>query len=384
MKVQKVIKCGVIHLTKVKTNLLNQEYDNLQHFLKTGEDRGVYSANKQQAKRYYKKIKPNREYPLSIRKDLIRIERRDTKIAKYWTRIPVKGRRGGVWVAIKPHEEIKPEYEICESKLIRKNGRFYLNLTVQKEVDVNLVNLNPRATAVIAVDVGEANPLTSVVLRDRKITSPKFLAKEVRAIRTLYARIRKVIGRKKVKHGARVLDRIDRESRKVTDVLHKATRAIVEQAKELRQQGYDVIIVYGDIKGVRKPRVKGKMRCRKNNRKLHQMPSYKIKHMLTYKALWEGIPCVGINEAYTTQQCHRCGSLNTIVKKRLFKCSECGLEYNRDLNASINIGNRLLDYMFNSRGSSEPPLTSPVNIVPKGNFLVVQCSREEAPSLVAE
>ena len=65
MKVQKVIKCGIVHLTKVKANLLNQEYDNLNHFLKTGEDWGVYSTNKQQALRYYKRIK-DKEYPLSI------------------------------------------------------------------------------------------------------------------------------------------------------------------------------------------------------------------------------------------------------------------------------------------------------------------------------
>ena len=218
-----------------------------------------------------------------------------------------------------------------------------------------------------------------------KITSPKFLAGEVRAIRTLYARIRKMIGRKKVKHGRQVIKRMGSvEQRKVTDILHKATREIVEQAKQLREEGYDVIIVYGDLKKVRKPHIKGETRCRKNNRKVHTVPSLKVKHMLTYKALWEGIPCVGIGEAYTTKQCHRCGSMNTIVNKRLFRCLNCGLEYNRDLNASINIGNRLSGYMLDSRGSGELPLTSPVNIVPKGNFLVVQQAREEAPSLVAE
>jgi len=40
-----------------------------------------------------------------------------------------------------------------------------------------------------------------------------------------------------VKHGAKVLDRIDRESRRVNDVLHKASRKIVDRAKELREEG---------------------------------------------------------------------------------------------------------------------------------------------------
>ena len=98
MKVKKTIKAKIVFLTKVKKLLLEEEYGNLQRFLR-GEDVGLYSANKQQAKRFYEKIKPDKEYPLSIRKDLLKIERRNTKIAEYWARIPVKGRRGGVWVA---------------------------------------------------------------------------------------------------------------------------------------------------------------------------------------------------------------------------------------------------------------------------------------------
>ncbi|KPV62953.1 MAG: hypothetical protein AOA65_1537 [Candidatus Bathyarchaeota archaeon BA1] len=85
MKARKTIKAKIVHLTKVKQRLLEEECGNLQHFLH-GENAELYSANKQQAKRFYKKIKPSREYPLSIRKDLIKIERQTTKIAEYWAR----------------------------------------------------------------------------------------------------------------------------------------------------------------------------------------------------------------------------------------------------------------------------------------------------------
>ncbi|RLG36655.1 MAG: hypothetical protein DRN91_07445 [Candidatus Alkanophagales archaeon] len=93
MKIQKVIKCKVVCLTNVKRELLTQEYENLQRFLCGDNSVKLYSANKQQAERFYKRVKPDKEYPLSIRKDLIKVERRDTKIAKYWARIPVAGRR---------------------------------------------------------------------------------------------------------------------------------------------------------------------------------------------------------------------------------------------------------------------------------------------------
>jgi len=45
-----------------------------------------------------------------------------------------------------------------------------------------------------------------------------------------------------------------------------------------------------------------------------------------------------INEAYTSQTCGVCGKLNEDLKdKKIFKCSECNLEIDRDLNAARNI-----------------------------------------------
>ena len=41
----------MIRLTNTKQEALQQEYDNLQHYLQTREDRGLHSANKQQADR---------------------------------------------------------------------------------------------------------------------------------------------------------------------------------------------------------------------------------------------------------------------------------------------------------------------------------------------
>ena len=101
MKAKLTVKAKIVHLTRVKQRLLEVEYENLQRFLRGEKDVPLYSAYKQQALRYYKKVKAGKEYPLSIRNDLLRIERRETKIAEYWARIPVKGRRGGVWVATK-------------------------------------------------------------------------------------------------------------------------------------------------------------------------------------------------------------------------------------------------------------------------------------------
>ncbi|MEX2721401.1 MAG: RNA-guided endonuclease InsQ/TnpB family protein [Candidatus Wukongarchaeota archaeon] len=363
MKVKKTIKTKIMHLTKIKQRLLKEEYYNLQRFLH-GESVKLYSANKQQAKRFYKKIKPDKEYPISVRKDLLKVERRrDTKIAKYWARIPVAGRRGGVWVAVKPHCPIELDMEICESKLFKRNGEFYLHITVQKEVEVPKPELAEKTTVVIACDIGEANPLVSVELWDqgKKRKNAQFLGGEMRSVRAHYNHLKKRIGRKKIKHAINWIKEhvANKETRKVNDILHKATTKIVDRALMLKRSGYEPVIVFGDLKNVRQPRVKGKRRCRKTNRKIHTMPSYKIKQMLTYKALWEEVPVIALNEAYTSKLCWRCRSLNTEIRKRCFRCKDCGLEYNRDLNGAINIGNRLLGYMLKSRAAVNTPKTSP-------------------------
>lgn len=255
--VRKTIRCGIEHLTRIKRALLQQEYENLQHFLQTGIDLGLYSANKQQAQRFYKRIKRDKEYPLSIRKDLLKIERKATKIATCWARIPIKGRRGGVWVAIKPHMAFPNEFEWCEFKLIRRKGQFFLHVTIQKIVMPKLP-AHPSNLAIIACDIGEANPITSVAWWEGAIQAVGFHATELRAIRAHYTHLRKQIGRRKVKHALRVVKKIgNKEQRKVRDILHKATRQVIHKALDLWKQGFEPIIVIGDLKHHRPPQAKG-------------------------------------------------------------------------------------------------------------------------------
>ncbi|HEY6884980.1 MAG TPA: hypothetical protein VI278_13185, partial [Nitrososphaeraceae archaeon] len=112
---------------------LEQEYNNLQHYLQTREDLGLHSADKQQADRFYKVIKKKHRYPLSIRNDLLKIEHNRNAIAEYWVRIPVKLVKGGLWIGlIKPYEPIPKDAKICESKLYKRDNRWFWMLLYRK------------------------------------------------------------------------------------------------------------------------------------------------------------------------------------------------------------------------------------------------------------
>lgn len=248
------IKAKIVRLTKIKQRLLEEEYENLQRFLR-GEEAKLYSANEQQAKRFYKEIKPNKEYPLSIRKDLLKIEKRDTKIAGYWARIPVKGRGGGMWVAIKPHCPIEPDMEICESKVLKHNGEFFIYITVQKEIESR-----GGRNGVLAVDLGIHN---TAVTTNSQTKETHFYGKELRAIRGHYFHLRRILPNRKA-----VRKIGDHEKRIVNHELHKISKAIVQEANRTNSA-----IVLGELRGIRE---RGKGSGRSFNRKLSSFPFHKL------------------------------------------------------------------------------------------------------------
>ena len=345
VKATKIIKAKIAHLTKIKEKLLSEEYENLQKFLRGEENVKLYSANKQQAKRYYKKIKPNKEYPLSLRKDLIKVEKRDTKIAKYWVRIPVAGRKGGIWVAIKPHEDIFSEYEVGESKVFRRNGEWYIHITVFKEVEIK-----ESYSHALAVDIGER--VMACVCGTWNSLKPIFYGKEIRGIRRHYAWLRRRLQEKKLLKKVKEIG--NKEHRIVNDILHKISREIVNIAKE-----HNAVIVMGKLNGIRKAAQNKGKRMR---RLINSWAYYRLQKYIEYKALWEGIKVIYIDERETSIICHRCGARGKRKTQRCFECLNCGLrDFNADLNGARNILKRFLAYMVRNGGAVNHPLTVPMS-----------------------
>ena len=326
-EITKTIKCKLIGLTKRKLELLNREYDNFQHYLKTGEDRGVYSATKQQGKRTYRKIKPDKEYPLVIRKDLMDIRKIDNKLAKYWARIPIHGVRGGIKVALAHQPFNFEEWEICGSKLVRKDGEFFLHVTVKKKVE-----LRKEYSSIITIDMGAKWVGVSVALHRSK---PKFYGKRIREVRGKYFYLRRKLGKEKK---LLVIKKIGhKEKRIVSDELHKIAKDIVDEAEK-----HNAIIAIGNLNGVR-----NNNKGRKVNRKVNSMPFYRLKEYIKYKALERGITVIEVPEFNTSKQCSRCGSMNTKRPSQgVFICLDCGYQINADVNGAKNILKRAMGYML--------------------------------------
>jgi len=127
----------------------------------------------------------------------------------------------------------------------------------------------------------------------------------------------------------------DKETRVINNLLHKISSHLVKSARP------GTVITLGDLKGIR-----NKANGKRLNRILSNMPCYKLTQYITYKALWQGNAVLKMSERWTSKTCHRCGKIGARPSRGLFKCTHCGLQYNADLNAAINLANRCHDYIL--------------------------------------
>ena len=114
---------------------------------------------------------------------------------------------------------------------------------------------------------------------------PKFYSKELRKVRGHYFYLRRKLQKLKKFKAIKKIGR--KEKRIVDDLLHKISREMVKRAKE-----ENAVIVFGDLKSIRRQN-KG----RKFNRKLNSFPYYRLSKFIEYKATWEEIAVLKVNEA---------------------------------------------------------------------------------------
>lgn len=108
--------------------------------------------------------------------------------------------------------------------------------------------------------------------------------------------------------------------------LHQATNKIVK-TKPSR-------IVIEDLN------VSGMMKNRHLSKAIQQQKLYEFRRQLKYKTKKYGIELVLADRWYpSSKTCSSCGAIKSDLKlkDRVFKCDCCGLEIDRDLNASINL-----------------------------------------------
>jgi putative transposase len=313
------IKASVLDLTLAKKSVLDHEFNGFQWWMQFGIDKGILSQYKRAKNWYYKKIH-YKTYPMIIPKKQVWFRFRKTKLTPYWIKISVSKRRGiGVWLPIKPHKPL-PDFRYLKDSLLLKNkfGEYELRLIF----DIPTLLIKPQN--ILAIDLGER---TLATVCD-SIGNVRFLGRKIRGIRRHFAWLRRKLGQKKL---LKIIKKIGHKEKNIVhNLLHHISKEIVEWAKKTK-----AVIVLGDLKGIRKA-----ARGKRMRRLLHCVPFYKFTKMIEYKSTQAGIQTVRIKEHNTSNTCHKCHAKGKRTSQPSFSCGLCETEYNADLNAAINIGNR--------------------------------------------
>jgi putative transposase len=125
-----------------------------------------------------------------------------------------------------------------------------------------------------------------------------------------------------------------RITRRTEQFLHKISKDIVHNAKQSKS-----MIIFEDLKGIRKLYRKGNGQGHKFRRKLNSWSFYELQKQVEYKAKWEGIPVKFVNPRCTSTLCPRCGNRlqEDRQRRRDLWCGNCKRWQDRDVIASMNI-----------------------------------------------
>ena len=341
------IVCNKFNLS---TGLIQTARDKSVEILKSFKksDKG-----KTEKKRKNRRLKMKR---ISIRFDRrsFKFEKTSNKLVPYWLTLSTTGRRHErtslpIQLGKDQIEKIENGWRPVSIEMVKKNGQWFAHITIEKWIKFK----EPKT--VIGIDIGEVNFASCMAIRIDNQNNPMkgqiWRGEEIKRIRGLYGHIRRSLGRKKLPEKIKSIG--TKENRKVNQEVHIVANEIIEYVKQFENP----IIAMEDLTNIRYNFDASK----KLNKRFHSLPFYKLRKYIEYKANSEGIDVQFVEPFDTTKTCHRCGNVPRVYGRE-YRCSKCGMVYNRDLNASINIAHFLMRDMGWLRSEPSRPMNENIDV----------------------
>ena len=199
--------------------------------------------------------------------------------------------------------------------------KYFVSVLVECEIEKM-----PQLETKVGIDVGIK--MFAVMSNGKEIANPKHLRKSEKRLAKLQKDLsRKVKGSKnRAKARLKVAKMHEKISNQRLDFLHKKSFETVHDNQ---------VIVLEDLK------VKNMVKNHKLAKAISEVSWGMFRTMIEYKAKWYSREVIIAPSNYASSQlCSACGSKSSQTKDlscRTYVCPECGLEIDRDYNASLNL-----------------------------------------------
>ncbi|MYE17528.1 MAG: IS200/IS605 family element transposase accessory protein TnpB [Gemmatimonadetes bacterium] len=267
-------------------------------------------------KRFFDRVKAGGEKPGHPR-----FKPGDRGIRSFEVTTPVKTNGRWSWVNVKGMGRIRfrgrpPDGRIGLIRVCRTARRVKLQMVVEREVEVApdrrpMVGIDMGIRARCALSTGETVPGVKLDRRELKRRQRR-LSKAKRGSRNR---------RKRKAELAREWQRVrEREH----GALHELTAAIVRD--------YSANLAVEDL------RIPNMVRNRRLSRSIHEQQWGAIVRMLGYKAESAGGSVTAVAPHHTSRECSGCARRRDMpLAVRVYRCTECGLVLDRDVNTARNV-----------------------------------------------
>jgi putative transposase len=234
------------------------------------------------------------------------------------------------WARLKEKNYLPVGKHLTSVTISERAGKWFVSLRVEEETE-----LNEQQNGALGIDLGVKNLATC---SDGTVfANPKALFKFQKKLKRIQRKLnRRVKGSNRYNKLKLKLARLWLKISNIrSDATHKATSEIVRTKQPS-------IVVLEDLSVTS---------MKKFASRILDANMREFRRQIEYKSAWAGVETKIVDRYFpSTKMCSKCGKLKDLkLSERIYKCS-CGLQLDRDLNASINLKNTAELAEINARG----------------------------------
>ncbi len=242
-------------------------------------------------------------------------------------------------------DRLIPENAKLLSVTVSRNscGQYFASVLVEQET-IKLKKTNKS----IGCDLGIKSFL---VTNDEVFENPKYF-------RESQAKLKKA--QQKLSKKQKGSNRYNKFKLRVAKIHNK----VKNQRSHYIHQITNKLVTNYDVISIEDLNVSGMIKNKKLSKSISDASFSIFKNQLTYKCNWYGKELFVVDRFFASSKtCSNCGAIkkDLKLKDRIYKCGECGLQIDRDLNAAINLKNKAIGVNVAQRTQSNSKTSSEAN-----------------------